>query len=71
MHETNGIESRLRQATTLPGVLAASFDASEVVRLLAYGNEDRYQGCSQRPMTAADAAVDGRETVTAAVMLFP
>jgi len=71
MHETSGIEARLRQAATLPDVLAASFDAFEVIRLLACGNEDRVPGLFAAFMTAADAAVDGREAVTAAPSLPP
>jgi hypothetical protein len=71
MHETNGVELRLRQAATLPDMLAASFDAFEVIRLLARDNEDRVHGLFAAFMTAADAAVDGREAVTAAPSLPP
>jgi len=69
MHETSGVGVRLRQATTLPDMLAASFDAFEVIRLLARDNEDRVPGLFAAFMTAADAAVDGREAVTAAPSL--
>src|SRR5260370_3615896 len=71
MHERSGVAARLRQAATLPDVLAASFDAFEVIRLLACGNEDRVPGLFAAFMTAADAAVDGREAITAAPSLPP
>ena len=69
MHDTSGVESRLQQATTLPDMLAASFDAFEVIRRLARDNEDRVPGLFAAFMTAADAAVDGREAITAAPSL--
>ena len=71
MHEANGVELRLRQAATLPDMLAASFDAFEVIRSLARENEDRVPGLFAAFMTTADAAVDGREAVTAAPSLPP
>src|ERR1022692_3847875 len=71
MHERSGVEARLRQAAALPDMLAASFEAFEVIRLLARGNEDRVPGLFAAFMTAADAAVDGREAVTAAPSLPP
>src|SRR5260370_6077556 len=71
MHERSGVAARLRQAATLPDMLAASFDAFEVIRLLACGNEDRVPGLFAAFMTAADAAVDGREAITAAPSLPP
>jgi hypothetical protein len=69
MPESSGAGARLRQAATLPDVLAASFDAFEVIRLLARASEDRVPGLFAAFMTAADAAVDGREAVTAAQSL--
>jgi len=69
MHEIGGVESRLQQAATLPDMLAASFDAFEVIRLLARDNEDRVPALFAAFMTAADAAVDGREAVTTAPSL--
>ena len=71
MHERSRVEVRLRQAATLPDMLAASFDAFEVIRFLARGNEDRVPALFAAFMTAADAAVDGREAVTAAPSLPP
>jgi hypothetical protein len=64
-------ETRLREATTLPSTLSASFEAFEVIRLLARGNEDRVPELFAAFMMAADAAVDGREAVTIAPSLPP
>jgi hypothetical protein len=64
-------ETRLREATTVPGTLSASFEAFEVIRLLARGNEDRVPELFAAFMMAADAAVDGREAVTIAPSLPP
>jgi hypothetical protein len=64
-------ETRLREATTLPSALLASFEAFEVIRLLARGNEDRVPELFAKFMMAADAAVDGREAVTIAPSLPP
>jgi len=69
MHESSGAGPSLRQAATLPDVLAASFDAFEVIRLLARASEDQVPALLAAFMTAADAAVDGREAVTAAPSL--
>jgi hypothetical protein len=69
MRETSGIEARLQAAATLPDTLAAGFDAFEIIRLLARECEDRVPGLLAAFMTAADAAVDGREAITAAPAL--
>src|SRR5260370_37647053 len=53
------------------GILAASFDAFEVIRLLARDSEDTVPALFAAFMTAADAAVDGREAVTTAPSLPP
>ena len=66
MKEPADVEARLRQASNLPEILAASFDAFEVIRLLARRSEDRVVGLFAAFMSAADAAVDGREAVTTA-----
>ncbi len=58
------IRHDLEGAASLPGVLAAGFDAFEAIRLLARGNEDRDPGLFAAFMMAADAAVDGREALT-------
>jgi hypothetical protein len=69
MTELADVEVRLRQASDLPEILAASFDAFEVIRLLARRSEDRVAGLFAAFMCTADAAVDGREAVTIAPAL--
>ena len=64
-----GIEVRLEQAASLPQMLAAGFDAFEVVRMAARGCQDRVPELFAAFMTAADAAVDGREALTIAPSL--
>lgn len=65
----SGIESRLEQAASLPEMLAAGFDAFEIVRIAARGCQDRAPELFAAFMTAADAAVDGREALTIAPSL--
>ncbi len=69
MREISSAETRLREANTVPGTLSASFEAFEVIRLLARGNEDRLPELFAAFMMAADAAVDGRDAVTIAPSL--
>jgi hypothetical protein len=69
MCETSAVEARLRAAVTVPDTLAAGFDAFEIIRLLARDCEDRVPGLLAAFMTAADAAVDGRDAITAAPAL--
>jgi hypothetical protein len=69
MPELTQIEARVRVAAGLPELLSASFDAFELIRLLARRYEDRAPELLPTFMTAADAAVDGREAVTAAPSL--
>jgi hypothetical protein len=69
MKESADVKARLRQASDLPEILAASFDAFEVIRLLARRSEDRAVGLFAAFMCTADAAVDGREAVTIAPSL--
>jgi hypothetical protein len=66
---TSAIEAQLRAAATLPEALVAGFDAFEIIRLLARDCEDRVPGQLAAFMTVADAAVDGREAITAAPAL--
>lgn len=66
---TSAIEARLRAAATLADTLAAGFDAFEIIRLLARDCEDRVPGLLAAFMSVADAAVDGREAITAAPAL--
>lgn len=69
MRATSGIEARLQAAATVADTLAAGFDAFEIIRLLARDCEDIVPGLLAAFMTAADAAVDGREAITAAPAL--
>ena len=69
MQEISRIVTRLREAASLPDTLAAGFDAFEAVRQLARGCEDAVPALFAAFMTAADAAVDGREAITIAPSL--
>jgi hypothetical protein len=69
MNEAVLVKERLREASSLPELLAVSFDAFEVIRLLARRSQDRVPGLFAAFMSAADAAVDGREAVTIAPSL--
>jgi hypothetical protein len=69
MAMTAEIEIRLRASTDLPELLGAGFNAFESIRLLARSCEDRSPGLLAAFMTTADAAVDGREAITAAPAL--
>ena len=69
MPEANDIAERLRQAASLPEILAAGFDAFEAIRLAARDCQDRVPGLFAAFMTTADAAVDGREALTIAPSL--
>ena len=71
MPQASGIEARLRQAASLPETLAAGFDAFEAIRMTARDWQDRAPELSAAFMTAADAAVDGREALTIAPSLLP
>jgi len=69
MQEITEAGTRLRAADGLPDLLAASFDAFEVVRQLARSCDQRAPELFAAFMMTADAAVDGREAVTAAAAL--
>jgi len=69
MPVTNDIELRLRQTASMPEVLSAGFDAFEAIRMIARDCEDRTPELFAAFMTAADAAVDGREALTIAPSL--
>ena len=71
MHDVEVIAARLRDARSLPELLAASFDAFETIRVLARGSEDIAPSLFAAFMTAADAAVDGRQAITLAPSLSP
>ena len=63
------IQHNLRAASSLAATLAAGFDAFEAIRLLARGNEDRDPGLFAAFMMAANAAVEGRESLTSSPSL--
>jgi hypothetical protein len=69
MQETQSIQARLRDASTLPDTLAVSFDAFEAIRVAARSSVDRIPELFAAFMTTAGAAVEGREAVTAAPSL--
>jgi hypothetical protein len=71
VHDVEAIAARLRDARSLPELLAASFDAFEAICVLARRSEDRAPSLFAAFMTAADAAVDGREAITIAPSLSP
>lgn len=65
----SSVEVRLEQAASMPEALAAGFDAFEVIRMAARECQDRAPELFAAFMTAADAAVDGREALTVAPSL--
>jgi hypothetical protein len=69
MPQAGGIGARLSQAGSLAETLGAGFDAFEVIRMTARAWQDRAPGLFAAFMTAADAAVDGREALTIAPSL--
>jgi hypothetical protein len=71
VHDVEAIMARVQDARSLPQLLAASFDALEAVRVLARASEDAVPSLFAAFMTAADAAVDGREAITIAPSLSP
>jgi hypothetical protein len=71
VHDVEAITSRLRGARSVPELLAASFDAFEVIRVLARSSEDIVPSLLPAFMTVADAAVDGRQAITIAPSLSP
>ena len=71
VQEISRIMNRLQDAATSPDTLAVSFDAFEAIRQLARGCEDKVPALFAAFMTTADAAVDGRESLTIAPGLPP
>ena len=69
MQETQSIQVQLRDASGLPDTLAVSFDMFEAIRQAARSCVDRIPDLFAAFMTTADAAVDGREAITAAPSL--
>jgi hypothetical protein len=71
LRNAGSIEARLGQAANLPEVLAAGFDAFEVIRMAARDCQDQVPTLFAAFMTAADTAVAGREALTLAPSLPP
>jgi len=71
VYDVEAIMARLRDARSLPELLAASFGAFEAIRVIARGSEDKVPSLFAAFMTAADAAVDGRQAITIAPSLSP
>lgn len=65
------IQARIQGASTLPEMLAASFDAFEIIRLVADSCVDEVPELFAAFMTTAGAAVNGREAITSAPSLPP
>jgi hypothetical protein len=65
------IEARLRQASSLPEALDASFGAFEAIRMAARDCQDQIPELFAAFMMTADVAVDGREALTPAPSLPP
>jgi hypothetical protein len=66
IRHAGSIQARLRAAASVPEALAAGFAAFEVIRLAARAHEDQVPRYFAAFMTAADAAVTGREALTIA-----
>jgi hypothetical protein len=71
VQETSEIMTWLRDATSLPDILAAAFDAFETIRQLARDCEEHAPALLAAFMTTADAAVEGREAISIAPGLAP
>jgi hypothetical protein len=71
VHDVDAITARLRDARSLPVLLSTSFDAFEAIRVIARDSDDIAPALFATFMTAADAAVDGREAITIAPSLSP
>ena len=69
VHEAEHAEARVQASGSLPDLLAEAFDAFEVIRILARSGEEQAPHLLATFMTAADAAVDGREAITIAPSL--
>jgi hypothetical protein len=69
--EIGPVHVRLRDASSLPELLAVSLGAFEAISVLARGSEDSSPGLFAAFMMTADTAVDGREAITIAPSLPP
>ena len=71
VQDVEAIATRLREACSLPELLAVSFEAFEAIRVFARRSEDMVPWLFAAFMMAADAAVNGREAITIAPSLSP
>jgi len=71
VHDMDMLSARLRDSTSLPEMLAASFDAFEAIRLVARECEDRAPDLFAAFITAGSAAADGREAIADVPALGP
>ena len=71
MHEIEAITATLRESVSLPEILAASYDAFELIRRIARDCEDMVPALFPAFISAAGAAVEGRECIAAAPALPP
>ena len=71
VQDVEALAARLREACSLPELLAVSFEAFEAIRVFARRSEDTVPWLFAAFMMAADAAVDGREAITTAPSLSP
>ena len=62
-------QHQLRQASSLAATLTAGFDAFEAIRLLARATRTATPGLFAAFMMAANAAVEGRESLTSSPSL--
>jgi hypothetical protein len=69
VHEAAHAQARVQACGSLPDLLTEAFDAFEVIRLLARSGEEQAPHLLAAFITAADAAVDGREALTIAPSL--
>jgi hypothetical protein len=71
MKELDAIAARLREGTTLAGLLDAGFDAFEVIRLVARASEDLAPDLFAAFITTAGTAAEGRNALGGAPSLPP
>lgn len=71
MEQVRRAGAHVRDAAGLPEVLNACFDAFELIRLIARECDNHVPALFAAFMMTADAAVDGREAVTAVLAAAP
>ena len=66
MNDIAAVRARLEQASDLPGILDAAYDAFEGMLPVIHGQEDRAGGGFAAFVMSAAAAADGRDAVASA-----